>query len=124
MLEKELEKILEQCISDHVTSSTSIKVEGVSRIFFFTFNEVEIEKIKKLLKALPMREEFSLMEIATFLKLSTNVDIRNGISIHPNFQRAEEIMALGIAIGRFKYVYPRNKWYTLPFGLPILEIIE
>lgn len=121
LVEKELEKMLEKCISDRITS---IKVEGVSRIFFFTFNESEIEKIKEMLKALPIKKEFSLMEIATCLKLSTNVDMRNGISICPNFSRAEEIMALGIAIGKFKYVYPRKNWYTLPFGLPILEIIE
>jgi len=97
-----------------------IKVEGI--IHTFGFHPARIESHKKEIVDLLMELPATFQKNAggwSFLQACQTKD-RVQWGEHMNM---EQLFALGIAIDKVKYIFPRNMWNTLPGGMPYLVIL-
>jgi hypothetical protein len=75
--------------------------------------------IEELLAELPVEFRRSGAGGWSFLKGSLD---RHGAQWTGVHLTVEMLFVLGMAIGKVKFVHPREKWWTLPQGLPYLVI--
>jgi len=96
----------------------AIFVEGITAKFGLHKERVNKrkEKIIRFLEELP--EEFSKGGGWSFLNLCNDKD-GNQWGEHPVMQ---ELVCLGIAIGKVKYTMPKETWAALPGGMPYVTI--
>ena len=96
-----------------------IKAEGVMSTFGFHPDRVarHREKIIEFLKEMP--EEFSKGGGWSFLNLCNTKDGKQWTGLH---QKMEQLVCLGIAIGKVSYNLPREMWSACPGGMPYVKI--
>ena len=75
------------------------------------------DKIIGFLKELP--EEFSKGGGWSFLNLCNDKDGQQWTGLHKVMQ---ELVCLGIAIGKMKYTMPKDTWAALPGGMPYVTV--
>lgn len=98
-----------------------IKVEGLVNDFGFhpdRVNEHE-EEIKSLLRELPDQFFKDGGGGWSFLNLCND---KNGNQWTDFHARMEQLVCLGIAIGKVKYNLPREAWGAFPGGVPYITI--
>jgi len=97
----------------------AIFVEGVTMKVGFHKERVNKrkEKIIGFLKELP--EEFSKGGGWSFLNLCNDKDGKQWTGMHEVMQ---ELVCLGIAIGKMKYTMPKDTWAALPGGMPYVTV--
>jgi len=96
-----------------------IKAEGIRTTFGFHPERVKKhrEKIIEFLKEMP--EEFSKGGGWSFLNLCNTKDGDQWTGFHV---RMEQLVCLGIAIGKVSYCLSKEMWSALPGGMPYLKI--
>jgi len=96
-----------------------IEAEGIRTTFGFHPERVKKhrEKIMEFLKEMP--EEFSKGGGWSFLNLCNTKDKRQWTGLH---ERMEQLVCLGIAIGKVSYNLPREMWLAFPGGMPYVRI--
>jgi len=97
----------------------AIFVEGVTMKFGLHKERVNKRKDKIIgfLKELP--EEFSKGGGWSFLNLCNDKDGQQWTGLHKVMQ---ELVCLGIAIGKMKYTMPKDTWAALPGGMPYVTV--
>lgn len=110
--------VLDYCRSE-VKSENDMKVEGVVLTEYLNTEclKEKAENINQMLSELPE----TLKEGLSFLQLCNTKEGRQWTSLHINM---DALVILGIAIGKFKFMFPRNVWSTLPGGMPYITITE
>lgn len=107
-LEEELEK-------------DAIKVKGI--VHSFSFHPVRVKAQKETITALLMELPATFQRNAgggwSFLNACQTKN-RVQWGEHTN---VEQLFALGMAIDKVEYVFPRDMWNTLPGGMPYLVIV-
>ena len=98
-----------------------IKVEGLVSTFGFHPDRVKEheEEIKSLLQDLPHQFFKDSGGGWSFLNLCTTRDGTQWTDFH---SRMEQLVCLGIAIGKVEYNAPREMWSILPGGVPYITI--
>ena len=98
-----------------------IKVEGLVNTFGFHPDRVKKhkEEIKSLLRELPDQFFKNGGGGWSFLNLCNTKDGEQWTGLH---QRMEQLVCLGIAIGKVRYNLPRENWNILPGGVPYVSI--
>lgn len=101
--------------------SNAIIVEGITMNFGFHPEHIEENKelIYSLLKELPDEFQMDIGGGWTFLNACNDKD-GNLWGEHRNI---EQLLALGIAIEKAKYLLPRDLWKALPGGMPYIGIL-
>jgi len=96
-----------------------IEAEGIKSTFGFHPDRVEKhrKKIIEFLKEMP--EEFSKGGGWSFLNLCNTEDGKQWTGLHVIM---EQLVCLGIAIGKVSYCLPREMWSALPGGMPYVQI--
>lgn len=96
-----------------------IIVEGIIHTFGFHPGRIEAHEteITKLLMELPATFQ---KDGWSFLEACITKDRIQWTGLH---ERMEQLFALGMAIDKVKYVFPRKMWETLPGGMPYLVIV-
>lgn len=119
---EKVKKIFMDCLSKD-EEVEPVKVEGIINTFRF-----HPERIKKNEKAIveflnELPEQFfpSKGDGWSFLNMCNTKDGEQWTGLH---QRMEQLMCLGIAIGKIKYLMPREMWKALPGGMPYFVIKE
>lgn len=113
-------EIFKDCLEDNEDSinDNSLIVEGI--VHKFAFNASKIENYKQsiidLINCLPNK----FKEGYSFLNLCED---KEGSLWGEQFN-AEQLMCLGIAIGKIKILLPREIWYALPGGVPYLQVLN
>lgn len=97
----------------------AIFVEGITMKFGFHKERVNKrkEKIIGFLKELP--EQFSKGGGWSFLNLCNDKDGQQWTGLQMIMQ---ELVCLGIAIGKVKYLTPKDTWAALPGGVPYVAV--
>jgi len=96
-----------------------IRVEGIMSDFGFHPDRVKKhqEKIVEFLKEMP--EEFSKEGGWSFLNLCNTKDGKQWTGLH---EKMQQLVCLGIAIGKVSYNLPKKTWPGLPGGMPYVKI--
>ena len=97
----------------------AIFVEGITAKFGLHKERVNKRKDKIIgfLQELP--EEFSKGGGWSFLNLCNDKDGNQWTGLHAIMQ---ELVCLGMAIGKVKYTMPKETWAALPGGMPYVSI--
>jgi hypothetical protein len=99
-----------------------IKVEGIGANFGFHPQRIEQHKkrIEEIITELPDKFNKSLGGGWSFLNACmTKDDEQWGEQIN-----AEQLVCLGIAIGKIKYCMPKAMWNIMPGGVPYFYIVD
>lgn len=101
--------------SDGSIPTDAIKVEGIVRNFGFNPKKIEIhrEEINSLIDEL----DPTIKEGMSFIMFPMD---KNGNQWGEQYN-AEQLIALGIAIGRLQYCLPRMLWQVCPGGVPYIQ---
>ena len=97
----------------------AIFVEGITMKFGLNKERVNKRKDKIIgfLKELP--KEFSKGGGWSFLNLCNDKNGKQWTGMHDTMQ---ELVCLGIAIGKMKYLTPKETWAALPGGVPYVAV--
>lgn len=122
--EKVVERLFDYCHlqPDELQEAQNIKpikVEGTYSTFqFHPLRLKETEKyIDSLLQELPL--EF-FKDGSSYLQLCLTRELKEWTT---EFFRCEYLMALGLALNKIVFVFPRGMWQLLPCGLPIIQFV-
>lgn len=96
-----------------------IETEGIMSSFCFHPDRIKEhrEKIIEFLEVMP--EQFSKGGGWTFLNLCNTKDGKQWTGLH---ERMQQLVCLGIAIGKVSYNLPREMWSAFPGGMPYVQI--
>ena len=118
LTDKNVSRILAKCI--HVASCptqtcSTVEVEGIHKNFVFDKNILEAERsnIENMLKELPKR----FKQGGSFGEM---YHTEKGRQWTGSFKTMEELMVLGVAIGKLNYPVPKTLWWSLPGGMPYI----
>lgn len=120
-----IDKIMEQCLFDeNEIEANVVKADGIVRIYGFHAERLEANRanIESMIDQLP--DEFRKSSEGggqSFLNMVVNNKGEQWTDLH--FE-AEAILCLGIAIGKIRYLLPRDLWPMLPGGMPYVCIID
>jgi len=110
--------VLERCLypsSDCLRLPVSI--EGYKNIFSFDPHALNMERenIESLLSQLPT----NFKEGMSFWEMYRTNDGHNWTT---SLKSMEALMVLGLAIGKIRYVLPKESWWSLPGGAPYVVL--
>ena len=122
-----VEKIFNECLfrEEEIVNGKPIvepvAVEGIMNKFGFHPGRIKASarEIKELLNELP--KEFSDGGGWTFLNMCTTKDGQLWTGLH---QTCEQLMALGMAIGKVRYTMPKEFWAIMPGGVPYITVLK
>jgi len=108
--------IIEKCVSEH----GDLEVQVVINTFVFDSAKIEEHKddIIEMLDGLPPQFKRSCGGGWSFINAC---DDKDGVQWgeHSNI---EQLLALGIAIGKVNFGFPREMWNILPAGMPYFTV--
>ena len=109
-------------IIDGVPIVDPVKVDGIVSSIGFHPERVKshTDEIDEMLGQLPRKFWFECGGGGSFLEMCTMED---GGQWGEQYN-AEELMVLGIAIGRISYCLPRKFWNVFPGGVPYIQITK
>jgi hypothetical protein len=115
-----VEELFLNCLfkeDENVEDYDPIIVEGIMATFGLHPDRVRAasDEIKSWLQELP--EEFQ--KGWSFLNLCVTKDGQQWTGLH---MICEQLMVLGMAIGKIKYCVPREMWSVLPGGMPYIFV--
>lgn len=98
-------------------STETVVVQGIANNFVFNKHMLlqEEKHIEELLSDLP--EDFK--QGSSFMQMYTN---REGEQWTGVIQPLEELLALGVAVGKIHYLVPREQWWSLSGGMPYIAV--
>lgn len=103
--------------------SNPIVAEGIVSKFGFHENRLisHASEISRLLLQLPEEFQEETGGGWSFLNSCDNTNRKRWTDFH---QDMEQLMVLGIAIGKVKYQMPREMWKILPGGMPYFVVVK
>lgn len=127
---EKVERILKRCffrgeelkgLNAGETPKDAIVVEGILNKFGFNKERIELSRkeISEMLDQLPDQFYEDTGGGWTFLNM---VNDKNGEQWTSYHKVMDELMVLGMAINRIKYLLPRSAWGALPGGMPYFVI--
>lgn len=119
---QKVEEIFRDCLfRDGEDTTTHVRAEGISMTVGFNLERLESHRaeIESMLSELP--EEFFESGGGGWSFLNACND-RHGNQWTGLQLRMDQLFQLGIAIGRVKYLLPREVWSVLPGGMPHLVV--
>ena len=113
--------LLECLLKEDEPLTEGIGVEGVIRSFYFHRQRIHAkrEEVMQLLAELPDAFRRTVGGGASFLIACEDRHGRRWTGMHMSM---EELFALGIAIGRVRYLLAREAWSSLPGCMPFLVV--
>jgi len=124
---EEVEKILVDCLYkpeellDDKVPVNAVIVEGI--MSKFAFNPEQLEKYKnriiELLSELPVQFRQDSGGGWSFLNACNTKDGKQWTGLH---LRMEQLFMLGMAIGKAKFLMPREMWKMFPGSMPYIVI--
>lgn len=120
---EEVKNVFFDCLFKvHEDNSNAILCNGIT--FNVGFNPIKIadnkEKIISMIENLP--ENFKKEIGGGWSFLQACID-KNDVLWTGDHRRMEELMLLGIAIGKIDFLLPRELWGALPGGVPYFVIL-
>ena len=99
----------------------TIIVEGIVRKYGFSPKKIKKyeARIIEMLKELPLNFRKNVGGGWSFLNSCNTKDDEQWTGLH---LRMEQLMMLGMAIGKVKFTLPREMWQILPGGMPYFVI--
>ena len=119
-----VERIFLDCLfKDEEYKSKAVIVEGIITNFGFHPERLETHKddIHTMLKELPNEFQQKGGGGWTFLNACND---KNGDQWTDFHKSMEQLMCLGIAIGKCKIQLPKEIWSALPGGMPYFTVLE
>lgn len=97
--------------------SKPIVVQGIVNNFEFDRQMLvkETPHIEELLSELPE----SFKEGSSFMEMYTNRDGEQWTGV---IQPLEELLVLGVAVGKIRFLVPREQWWSLSGGMPYIVL--
>jgi hypothetical protein len=117
-----VEKIFKDCLfGEEENTEISVIAEGI--LFKVGFHPDRLEKNKpdiiELINQLP--EEFSTGGGWSFIGMCNDKESNQWTGLQ---KIMDELLLLGVAIGKIIYCIPRDFWKILPGGMPYIRILE
>jgi hypothetical protein len=120
---QEVENLFIGCLykNKQELSKDAVVVEGVINKFVFDPKQLEKhkERITELLGELPVQFRRDSGGGWSFLNACMTKDNKQWTGLH---LRMEQLFALGMAIGKVKFQFPRSMWKILPGGMPYVVL--
>ena len=120
-----VKQVLTTCLTRNIPDFTqnpiaiteTIEVRGIVNSFTFDQQMLVKEKhhIEELLEDLPA----VFKEGCSFMEMYTNRDGEQWTGV---IKPLEELLALGIAVGKISFLVPREQWWSLSGGMPYIVI--
>lgn len=119
LLENKVTEIFMDCLFTEDEDSTNfLEVEGI--LVNVGFNPIKIEKHRDSIRDLTNKLNENFLIGWSFLNICFNKDNELWTSSH---KVCEQLLLLGLAIGKLEYILPRDVWNILPGKLPYIRLI-
>lgn len=119
-----VEDIFVDCLfKDGEDTSTAVMTQGIVHNAGFHPERLEAHRqdVEELLAELPTEFHMSTGGGWSFLNMCMTKDGEQWTGFH---QSQEQLMLLGIALGKMKYLLPKEFWPALPGGVPYVAITD
>jgi len=107
------------CLYQEDEDSTNHKlIEGI--LCNYGLNPIKIENHRKSISEMVDNLPEDFKDGWSFLNLCYNKNMEQWTGVH---RVCEQLLLLGLAIGRLEYLVPRELWKTMPGQLPYIRVL-